>query len=54
MALNIYYSSEFKKSYETNYNFNIPLDVNVDVRGNEKIKLKLINFSSFINSSYWD
>jgi hypothetical protein len=45
MALNIYYSSEFKKSYETNYNFNIPLDVNVDVRGNEKIKLKLINFS---------
>lgn len=45
LTQDIYYCSEFKKSYENNYNFNIPLDINIDVRGNDKIKLKLINFS---------
>lgn len=45
----IYYSSEFKKSNETNYNFSIPLDINIDTKGNEKIKFKLIDFS-VINS----
>ena len=41
----IYYTSEFKKSYGTYYDFNLPLDVNLDVRGNEKIKLKLVDFT---------
>ena len=41
----IYYTSEFKKSYETYYDFNIPLDVNLDVRGNDKIKFKLVDFT---------
>lgn len=45
----IYYSSEFKKSNETNYNFSIPLDVNLDTKDYEKIKFKLIDFS-IINS----
>lgn len=40
-----YYSSEFKKSYENNYNFNIPLDVNIDIKNNDKIKFKLIDFT---------
>lgn len=41
----IYYNSEFKKSYENYYNFNVPLDVNIDIKSNEKIKFKLIDFS---------
>lgn len=41
----VYFSTEFKKTYEYNYNFNIPLDVNIDVKNNDKIKLKLIDFS---------
>lgn len=45
LTQDIYYSSEFKKSYETNYSFNIPLDVNIDIKGDEKIKFKLIDFS---------
>jgi hypothetical protein len=45
LTQDIYYSSEFKKLYEFNYNFNIPLDINIDVRGNDKIKFKLIDFS---------
>ena len=45
----IYYSSEFKNSSETNYNFSIPLDVNLDTKDYEKIKIKLIDFS-IINS----
>ena len=41
----IYYCSEFKKSFEYNYNFNIPLDNNINIRGNDKIKIKLIDFT---------
>lgn len=52
----IYYTTDFKKSYESNYNFNVPLDVNIDIKPNEKIKFKLIDFSimnSMLNvSSY--
>jgi hypothetical protein len=42
---NIYYSSKFKKDFDSNYNFNILLDNNIDVSDNYKIKFKLINFS---------
>jgi len=56
LTQDIYYTSEFKKTYETNYNFNIPLDVNIDIRDTQKIKFKLIDFSmmnSMLNiSSY--
>jgi len=56
LTQDIFYSSEFKKSYEFNYNFSIPLDVNIDIRNNDKIKFKLIDFSimnSMLNiSSY--
>jgi hypothetical protein len=45
LAQDFYYSSEFKKSYEYNYDFNIPLDMNIDVRGSDKVKFKLIDFS---------
>lgn len=45
LTQDVYYSSEFKKSYEYYYNFNIPLDINIDVRGNDKVKFKLIDFS---------
>jgi hypothetical protein len=52
----IYYSSEFKKSTEQNYNFTISLDTNIDLKTNERLKFKLINFSmmnSMLNiSSY--
>ena len=41
----VYYSSEFKKSYEFNYMFNIPLDININVSGMDKVKFKLIDFS---------
>jgi len=41
----IYYSSKFKKDFDTNYNFNILLDNNIDVSDNYKIKFRLINFS---------
>jgi hypothetical protein len=41
----IYYSSKFKKDFDSNYNFNILLDNNIDVSDNYKIKFKLINFS---------
>jgi len=49
LTQDIFYSSEFKKSHEFYYNFTIPLDINLDVRGNDKIKFKLIDFS-MINS----
>ena len=45
LTQDFYYSSEFKKSYEQNYNFNIPLDVNIDIKNTDKIKFKLIDFS---------
>jgi hypothetical protein len=45
LTQDFYYSSEFKKSYEKNYNFNIPLDVNIDIKNTDKIKFKLIDFS---------
>jgi hypothetical protein len=45
LTQDIYYCSEFKKSYETYYNFSIPLDINIDIKNNEKIKFKLIDFS---------
>jgi len=45
LTQDIYFCSEFKKSYETYYNFNIPLDINIDIKNNEKIKFKLIDFS---------
>lgn len=52
----VFYTTEFKKSNDTNYNFNIPLDININLLPNEKIKFKLINFSmmnSMLNiSSY--
>lgn len=52
----VYFSTEFKKSFETNYNFSVPLDVNIDLKPHEKIKLKMIDFSmmnSMLNvSSY--
>ncbi len=41
----IYYSSKFKKDFDSNYNFNVLLDNNIDVSDNYKIKFKLINFS---------
>lgn len=40
-----YYSSESKEIYENNYNFTIPLDVNINLKDNEKLKFKLIDFS---------
>jgi hypothetical protein len=45
LTQDIYYSTEFKKVYERNYNFCVNLDVNLDVRNNDKIKFKLIDFS---------
>jgi hypothetical protein len=45
LTQDFYYSSIFKKSYEQNYNFNIPLDVNIDIKNTDKIKFKLIDFS---------
>jgi len=45
LTQDIYYSTEFKKVYESNYNFCVSLDVNLDVRNNDKIKFKLIDFS---------
>lgn len=45
LTQDIYFSSEFKKPYEYYYDFNIPLDVNLDIKGKEKIKFKLIDFS---------
>lgn len=52
----VYFSSEFKKSFEQNYKFSVPLDVNIDLKSHEKIKFKLIDFSmmnSMLNiSSY--
>ena len=45
LTQDFYYSTEFKKSYEKNYNFNIPLDVNIDIKNTDKIKFKLIDFS---------
>jgi hypothetical protein len=41
----IYYSSKFKKDFDSNFNFNILLDNNIDVSDNYKIKFKLIDFS---------
>ena len=40
-----YYSTEAKPSYDTYYNFHIPIDVNIDVKKDEKLKFKLIDFS---------
>lgn len=45
LVQDVYFSSEFKKTYENYYNFNIPLDFNIDVSGINKIKFKLIDFS---------
>ena len=45
MIQDIFFASQFKKSYETNYNFEIPIDINIDLKPHEKLKLKLINFS---------
>ncbi len=45
MTTDIYYSSSFKKDYENYYDFNIPLDINIDVKDDEKLFLKLIDFS---------
>jgi hypothetical protein len=51
-----YYSSEAKSANEKYYNFNVPLDINIDVKSNEKLKFKLVDFSimnSMLNvSSY--
>ncbi len=47
--IDFYYCSEFKKDNESYYNFNVPIDVNIDLKQNEKIKFKLIDFS-IINS----
>lgn len=40
-----YYSSESKSSYEKYYNFNVPIDVNIDVKPDEKLKIKLCDFT---------
>lgn len=45
MIQDFFYTTAFKKSYESNYNFEIPIDVNIDVKSDEKLKFKLINFS---------
>jgi len=41
----VYFSTEFKKSFETNYNFSVPLDNNIDLKPHEKIKFKMVDFS---------
>ena len=43
--MDIYYTSIFKKDYETYYNFSIPLDINLDVKEDENLTLQLIDFS---------
>jgi hypothetical protein len=40
-----YYSSESKETYEKNYNFTLPLDVNINLKGEEKLKFKLCDFT---------
>jgi hypothetical protein len=45
MIQDFFYTTAFKKSYESNYNFEIPVDINIDVKSDEKLKFKLINFS---------
>lgn len=55
LTQDVYFSSEFKKPYENYYNFDIPLDINIDVSGTSKIKFKLIDFSmmnSMLNVSF--
>lgn len=55
LVQDVYFSSEFKKSYENYYNFDIPVDPNIDVSGTSKIKFKLIDFSmmnSMLNVSF--
>ncbi len=39
MTTDIYYSSSFKKDYENYYDFNIPLDINIDVKDDENYSL---------------
>lgn len=41
----IYYSSQSKPSYEKYYNFNIPIDINIDIKPDEKLKFKLCDFT---------
>lgn len=41
----IYYSSQSKPSFETYYNFNVPIDLNIDIKGDEKLKFKLCDFT---------
>ena len=40
-----YFSTEAKDSNDKFYNFNVPLDINIDVKKDEKLKFKLIDFS---------
>jgi hypothetical protein len=43
--MDIFYSSVFKKDYETFYDFTIPLDINLDIKEDEKLTLQLVDFA---------
>jgi hypothetical protein len=40
-----FYSSQSKPSFEKNYDFNVELDLNVNLKSNEKLKFKLCDFT---------
>lgn len=40
-----FYSSQSKPSFEKNYDFNVELDLNVDLKSDEKLKFKLCDFT---------